>query len=145
MRTVAVVAHARHGRLDLVREVAAATRTTLTARLTRFGASPVPSYSDFPVNGALLVAAAMLELDHAERADDPRARASAARMIALAERFRFSRGFQPTMSPAHTRATAERADRSAYEDAVSSYADLGYADLPAAALALLGTTARDPA
>ncbi|PRY32475.1 ATP-binding protein [Umezawaea tangerina] len=145
VRTVAVVAHARHGRLDLVREVAAATRTTLTARLTRFGASPVPSYSDFPVNGALLVAAAMLELDHAERADDPRARASAARMIALAERFRFSRGFQPTMSPAHTRATAERADRSAYEDAVSSYADLGYADLPAAALALLGTTARDPA
>ena len=58
-------------------------------------------------------------------------------MIALAERCRFLRNFQPTMSPARARDTAEQADRSAYDDAVSSYADLGPDQLRAAALAAL--------
>jgi len=58
-------------------------------------------------------------------------------MIALAERFRFLRGFQPTMSSARARQAAEQADRSAYDDAVSSYADLDREDLRAAALTAL--------
>jgi hypothetical protein len=62
---------------------------------------------------------------------------SGARMVALAERFRFLRNFQPTMSAARARHSAEQADRPAYEDAVSSYAGLGHEDLRAAALAAL--------
>jgi hypothetical protein len=42
-------------------------------------------------------------------------RGSGARMIALAERFRYLRSFQPTMSTARVRHTAELADRSAYQ------------------------------
>jgi hypothetical protein len=41
------------------------------------------------------------------------------------------------MSAARARHAAEQADRSAYDDAVSSYADLGREDLRAAALAAL--------
>jgi hypothetical protein len=59
-------------------------------------------------------------------------------MVALAERFRFPRNFHPTMSAGRARDVAEQADRSAYHDAVSSYADLGEQDLRAAALAALG-------
>jgi hypothetical protein len=55
-------------------------------------------------------------------------------MIALAERFRFPRNFQPTMSSARARQAAIHADRPAYDEAVSSYAGLGHEDLRAAAL-----------
>jgi hypothetical protein len=58
-------------------------------------------------------------------------------MVALAERFRFLRNFQPTMSAARARQAATHADRSAYDEAVSSYAGLGQEDLRAAALAVL--------
>jgi hypothetical protein len=58
-------------------------------------------------------------------------------MIALAERFGFLRNFQPTMSGAAARSDAERADRPAYDDAVSTYAGLDRAGLRAAALDLL--------
>jgi hypothetical protein len=58
-------------------------------------------------------------------------------MIALAERFRFLRNFQPTMAGAAARADAERADRPAYDEAVSSYADLDGPGMRAAALDLL--------
>ena len=58
-------------------------------------------------------------------------------MVALAERFRFLRNFQPTMSAARARQAAEQADRPAYEDAVSSYAGLGHEELRAAALVAL--------
>jgi hypothetical protein len=58
-------------------------------------------------------------------------------MLALAERFRFPRNFQPTMSAARARQAAERADKPAYADAVSAYADLGRDGLRAAALAAL--------
>jgi hypothetical protein len=91
---------------------------------------------EFPICGALLLALAMVDLDRGRRGDQ-RATTSGVRMIALAERFRFLRGFQPTMSAARARRSAERADRSAYDDAVSSYADLGRDDLRAAALAAL--------
>jgi hypothetical protein len=62
---------------------------------------------------------------------------SGARLIALAERLRFLRNFQPTMSGAHARHAAQQADRPAYVDAVSSYAGLGDEELRAAALAAL--------
>jgi hypothetical protein len=77
----------------------------------------------------------MVDLVRGERTGDECATRSGARMVALAERFRFLRGFQPTMSSARARHAAERADRPAYEDAVSSYAGLGRDELRAAALA----------
>jgi hypothetical protein len=58
-------------------------------------------------------------------------------MTALAERFRFLRTFHPTMASAPARRAAEQADRSAYEQAVASYADLDRDGLRAAALAVL--------
>jgi hypothetical protein len=60
-------------------------------------------------------------------------------MIALAERFGFLRGFQPTMSSTRARHAAEQADKPAYDDAVTSYADLDRDQLRAAALAVLRT------
>jgi len=69
--------------------------------------------------------------------DIARGDASGVRLIALGERFRFQRSFQPTMSSAAIRAAAEHADGPAYADAVSAYAGLGRDDLRAAALAAL--------
>jgi hypothetical protein len=90
-----------------------------------------------PICGGLLLALAMADLDRAARAGDERATAAAARMIALAERFGFLRNFQPTMAAARASHAAVQADRSAYDDAVSSYADRGHEGLYAAALAAL--------
>ena len=55
----------------------------------------------------------------------------------MAERFRYLRQFQPTMSVARARHAAEQADRSAYADAVSSYADLAGDELRGAAMVAL--------
>jgi tetratricopeptide (TPR) repeat protein len=136
-KTVTVVAHAWHGRLDLVEELTG----ELPDRLSRMLANPVPNPPPYlmeqPISGGLLLALAMVDLDRGARAGDQRATRSGARMIALAERFRFPRNFQPTMSAGRARAKAEQADRSAYHDAVSSYAGLGEEELRAAALAAL--------
>ena len=51
-----------------------------------------------PISGGLLLALAVVDLDRGARAGDQRATRLGARMIALAERFRFPRNFQPTMS-----------------------------------------------
>jgi hypothetical protein len=64
------------------------------------------------------------------------------RLVALAERFRFPRTFQPTMSAARARHAAEHADRPAYAEAVSTYADLGREELRAAAQTALAARAR---
>jgi predicted ATPase/DNA-binding SARP family transcriptional activator len=136
VQAVAVVAHAYHGRLELVEEVSAGLPHTLSTMLTNPAVNPPPYIMEFPICGALLLALAMVDLDRGRRGDQ-RATTSGVRMIALAERFRFLRGFQPTMSAARARRSAERADRSAYDDAVSSYADLGRDDLRAAGLAAL--------
>jgi tetratricopeptide (TPR) repeat protein len=133
---VAVVAHAQHGRVDLVEKVAGELPHRLSRMLTSSAAKP-PHLVGFPVAGALLLALAMVDVERGERAGDQRAARSGARMIALAERFRFVRGFQPTMSSARARHAAEQADRPAYDDAVSSYAGLGPDELRAAALAAL--------
>jgi predicted ATPase/DNA-binding SARP family transcriptional activator len=132
-----VVAHAQHGRLDLVEETVAGIPQKLAALL----ANPTverPAYLvELPVCGALLLALAMADLEHARQTQDPSIADSAVRVIALAERFHFLRGFQPTMSSARIRRVAQNADRWAYDDAVSSYADLDEDALRAAALAIV--------
>jgi predicted ATPase len=137
-KAVTVVAHAQHGRLDLVEDLTG----ELPDRLSRMLANPVvnrpPYLMELPISGGLLLALAMVDLDRGARAGDERATRSGARMVALAERFRFPRNFHPTMSAGRARDVAEQADRPAYHDAVSSYADLGEQDLRAAALAALG-------
>jgi predicted ATPase/DNA-binding SARP family transcriptional activator len=136
-RSVAVVAHARHGRLDLVADAADALPGRLTHLLTHPLVNPPPYMIEQAICGTLLLAIAMADLARARRTGDPALARSAARMIALAERFRFLRNFQPTMSAASARADAEQADRAAYDEAVSSYADLDRAGIRAAALDLL--------
>jgi hypothetical protein len=136
VQAVAVLAHARHGRLGLV--------TDIVGRLPGILSATVASASivEFPVCGSLLLALAMADLDRG-------ATKSGVRMIALAERFGVQRGFQPAVSTEHVRDVAEQADRPAYVDAVSSYAGLDHDGLRAAASAGLRTRAQltgsDPA
>ncbi|MCS7475614.1 ATP-binding protein [Umezawaea endophytica] len=128
-RSVAVVAHARHDRVDLVPDAVDVLRENLALLV----AHPPPHGAGQALCGTALLAVAEADL----ATGDPALRRSAARMIALAERFRFLRGFQPTMSAESARADAVRADRTAYDEAVSSYAGLDGAGLRAAALELL--------
>ena len=90
-KTVTVVAHAWHGRLDLVEELTG----ELPDRLSRMLANPVPNPPPYlmerPISGGLLLALAVVDLDRGTRAGDQRATRLGARMIALAERFRFPR------------------------------------------------------
>jgi predicted ATPase/DNA-binding SARP family transcriptional activator len=130
VQVVAVITHARYGRLDLVREIVDALPGMLSTMVT--SASAV----EFPVCGSLLVALAVADLDRG-------ATTSGVRMIALAQRFGLLRQFQPTMSPERITGIALQADRQAYDDAVSSYAGLDHDGLRAAALAAL--TGSDPA
>jgi predicted ATPase/DNA-binding SARP family transcriptional activator len=136
-RSVAVVAHARHGRLDLVDGVADALLDRLTHLLTHPLVDPPPYLVEQAICGTLLLAVATADL-----ARDAARGPVIARMIALAESFRFLRNFQPTMSGAAARADADRADRPAYDGAVSAYAGLDGAGLRAAALALLDQRVR---
>jgi predicted ATPase/DNA-binding SARP family transcriptional activator len=137
-KAVTVVAHARHGRLDLVEGLAAELPRRLAAMLANPLDNPPPYLMELPTCGALLLALAMVDLDRGARTGDPGATSSGARMVALAERLRFLRNFQPTMSAARARQAATQADRPAYDEAVSSYAGLGTEELRAAALAALG-------
>ena len=134
---MAVIAHAHHGRLDLVEEITHELPHTLSRMITDSTVASAAPFVALPVCGALLLALAMLDLDRGERTGDAGATRSGVRLIALAESFRFPRGFQPTMSAAHARHIAEQADKSAYADAVSSYADLGRDALRGAASAAL--------
>ncbi|WP_217920007.1 BTAD domain-containing putative transcriptional regulator [Actinomadura sp. BRA 177] len=122
----AVIAHARHGRLDLVQDLAEGLRGKLSALLAEAAHPLPPAVMDLPICGALLLALAMV--------DDDRTRA--ARRIALAERVHFSRSFQPTMSPAAARRAALDADEPAYRAAVAEYAGLSRAGLWDAARSL---------
>jgi predicted ATPase len=137
---VAVVAHAHHRRLDLVEQIVG----ELPQRLSVMLANPTttPFVVEFPVSGALLLALAMVDLAGGERTGDDGVTRWGARMVALAERFRYQRVFQPTMSSARARRAAEQADRPAYDVGVSSYAGLGHEELRAAALAALRERAR---
>jgi hypothetical protein len=133
---VAVVAHARHGRLDQVAGIADQLPRYLSEILTHPVPHPPPYLLEFSVCGALLLALSTMDLTTVDPMDPARA-ATAARMTALAERFRYLRAFQPTMASSRARAAALEADRSAYDDAVSSYADLDRPGLRAAALSLV--------
>jgi predicted ATPase len=132
---VAVVAHARHDRLDLVGAIV----DDLPDRMETLLAKPAgsPFVVEPPVVGALLLALAMVDITRGARTGDAASTRWGVQMVALAERFRFLRGFQPTMSSARAREAAEQADKATYDDAVSSYAGLGREELRAAVLAAL--------
>jgi hypothetical protein len=130
----AVVAHARHGRLDLVEEITDELPRTLAAMLAH-RADPQPAYYvDLPLHGALLLALGMVDIDRGRRTGERDATSSGVRLVALAERFHFVRTFQPTMSSARARTAAEQADTVGYADAVAAYAVLGRDELRPAAL-----------
>jgi hypothetical protein len=103
----------------------------LTTLLRYPATRPPVYYVEGPVCGTLLLALAAVDLSRG-------AVGSGVALTALAERFEFLRGFQPTMSSARARAAAERADRAAYAEAVSAYAALDRDGLRAAALSALG-------
>ena len=134
---VTVVAHAQHGRLDLVEELTGELPHKLATKLANPVENPPPYLMELPTCGGLLLALAMVDLDRGARTGHQRATRSGARMVALAERLRFLRNFQPTMSAAHARHAAQQANRPAYDEAVSSYAGLGDEELRSAALAAL--------
>jgi predicted ATPase/DNA-binding SARP family transcriptional activator len=142
VQAVTVIAHAHQGRLDLVEQLTGELSHKLSAILTDPSGAPLPSVFELPTCGALLLALGMVDLDRGRRSGDEQATRSGVRMVVLAERFRFPRYFQPTMSPAYARNAAEHADRSAYADAVSTYADLGREELRAAAQTALAARAR---
>ncbi|MFF4360600.1 ATP-binding protein [Streptomyces sp. NPDC001604] len=131
LQSVALVAHARHARTDLVAPLAAALNDRLTTLLTRPGPAPHHGTVEYPVCGAMLLALATVALADGENE-------RGARLTALAERFRALRNFQPTMSSARAREAARNADKAAYEDAVSMYAALDGDGLREVALGLVG-------
>jgi predicted ATPase len=137
VQAVSVVAHAYHGRLDLVEEFTDELAHALSVMLTDSPVASPPPFADLPLCGALLLAMAMTDIELGRRTGDPRATRSGVRMIALAQRLRFLREFHPTMSAARAGQVAERAAGPAYADAVSSYAGLDRGALRAAALAAL--------
>ncbi|GGO45559.1 AfsR/SARP family transcriptional regulator [Streptomyces lasiicapitis] len=124
IQSAAVTAHAYAGRLDLVAQPAERLRQRLRTLLS----GPSRNAMAFPVLGTVLHALGMAGLASGD--------ASAVRTIALAERLRVLREFQPTMSAARARRVAEDADAAAYVDAVSTYAALGRDELREAARAL---------
>jgi predicted ATPase/DNA-binding SARP family transcriptional activator len=125
-----IIAHVQHGRVDAVAPLVAALPDRLSTVLAGL-AGKAPNYlMTYPLCGALLLALATVDLNRGDTA-------SGVRLTALAECFHFLPGFRPTMSPDHARQAAERADKSAYADAVSAYADLDRDGLLAAAQAAL--------
>ncbi|MFD7281352.1 ATP-binding protein [Streptomyces sp. NPDC059862] len=126
MQSAAVAAHAQHGRLEPVTELAERLRERLLEMLTDSSDSshdraPV----ELPVYGTVLLALGFVGLARGD--------ASAVRLVALADRMPVVRDF-PTFSAARSRQAAEKADRAAYTDAGSEYAALGREELRAEAL-----------
>jgi len=160
LQAMAVVAHAYHGRLDLVADITSAlpgSLSVLTAELGPPPDSPLVSWPGLSVYGSLLLALAMADIARARHAastgaggavaaravaSSPGLARSGARMVALAERFGIQQGFGPTSSAARARRAAQDADGPAYDDAVSSYAGLGPDGLRGAARAALQARAR---
>ncbi|MFB7933835.1 BTAD domain-containing putative transcriptional regulator [Streptomyces sp. NPDC056039] len=124
IQSAAVTAHAHVGRLEPVAEVVDGLRQELRTMLDGPAGSPMELRY-----GTVLHALGMAGLASGD--------ASAVRMIALAERLRVLRDYQPTMSAARARQAAEKADRAAYADAVSEYAALERNELRDAARAVM--------
>ena len=134
VEAITVIAHAQHDRLALIGRLAGLLPRTATRLIADHRQAP-KSYEDSALFGTLLLAVALLDLDRGRRTADPRATRSGVRMIALAERFRFKSGFQPTMSAAPPARLAEEADKPAYTAAISAYAGLDPDELRATAAA----------
>ncbi|GGV25245.1 hypothetical protein GCM10010277_06110 [Streptomyces longisporoflavus] len=130
IQSAAVTAHAHAGRLELVADPV----DRLRRRLRTLLAGPPRSPMELPVFGTVLHALGMAGLASGD--------VSAVRMIALAERLRVQREFQPTMSADRARQAARNADGTAYADAVSKYAALERDELWGAARALSGEPGR---
>jgi len=128
VQSAAVTAHAHAGRLELVVDVV----DRLRQRMRTLLSGPARSPMELPVFGTGLHALGMAGLVRGD--------ASAVRLIALAERLRVLRDFQPTMSADRARRAAEDADGAAYADAVSEYAALERDELREAARAAMTAT-----
>ncbi|MFF3989278.1 ATP-binding protein [Streptomyces sp. NPDC001797] len=123
VQAAALAAHAQHGRVEPVAELAAHLQQRLLSMLSG-GASGAGDLLELPVYGSVLLA-----LGHAGLAGgDP----AAVRLLALAEVLPVMRDL-PTLSSARSRRAAENADGAAYADARSEYAALGRDQLRVAA------------
>lgn len=132
IQSTAVTAHAHADRLELVAELVDRLRQGLR---TLFSGPPRPM--ELPMLGTALYALGMAGLTSGDDAS------TSVRMIALAERLRVLRDYQPTMSTDRAHKAVEAAGngaRAAYADAVSEYAALGRDELREAARAVMATT-----
>jgi hypothetical protein len=126
----ALGAHALVGRLDLVPELLAVLPGKLATLLENPLVRPPVYVVERQLVGALLVAIGMADIAAGDTS-------SGVRFVALAEKFKYLRGFRPATSVADIRAMVENADGPAYADAMSEYAGLDRDGLRAAALAAL--------
>ncbi|MFI8304717.1 ATP-binding protein [Streptomyces sp. NPDC085927] len=136
VQSAAVTAHAYAGRLELVAEPVDRLRQGLRTLLSGPAGSPM----ELPVFGTVLHALGMAGLASGDADAGAGAGAGAVRMIALAERLRVLRDFQPTMSADRAQKAAQDADGAAYADAVSEYAALERDELWEAARAVVPAT-----
>ncbi len=130
-----VVVHAQHGMLDLVADIAADLPSLLSPLLSpgpSAGSPGAPGSVGDSVQGALLLALAVVDLDRGRRTGDPRVTASAVRMMALADALQVKREFRLRMSAAYA-----MPDPTAYAEATASFAGLTRAALRDAASAAL--------
>ncbi|AKU17435.1 ATP-binding protein [Luteipulveratus mongoliensis] len=131
---VALAAHARSGRLELVPDLA----DRLSSKLRTVLAVPDDKrrnfvFLDYPVAGSGLLALGLVALRPGASTADS---ATGARLVALAEAFSYPRA-HPSMKRETNRAVALERNKPAYDEAVSSYAGLSRADLVTEALRLL--------
>ncbi|KUL46504.1 tetratricopeptide repeat protein [Streptomyces regalis] len=112
LQAVAATARARYGRTAFVAHLPAAFPDRLTNLLNR---PPAVRQAYFPLRGALLLALGTADLANGQ--------AGGVRLIALAQRFRYLRNFQPTMSSARAREDAENADKALRDAALALVGD----------------------
>ncbi|MCE7002957.1 AfsR/SARP family transcriptional regulator [Kibdelosporangium philippinense] len=122
---IAIVAHAQYGRLDLVADLVG----TLPGKLVTLLKNPTTAPSPYIVDHAL-IGVVLIALSYVNLGDAPR-------MVALAQRFQYLGGFQPTMSVPRVRQLPDSVDTQAYEQAVAEFATMRTIDLRPAVLAML--------
>ncbi|MEV6428588.1 BTAD domain-containing putative transcriptional regulator [Nocardia sp. NPDC051463] len=129
-RSAMVLAHAYHGRLDLIADLVEDLPWQVIALLEHPATQPGGYLAELTACGAVLLALAVVDINRGLVADG-------ARLIALAERFDPPRQIHPTMSSKRARECAEDADEAAYAEGVSTYAALDVPGLRSAAFAAL--------
>jgi predicted ATPase/DNA-binding SARP family transcriptional activator len=122
----AVIAHALHGRLAEVEWVTRGQTERLAAMLVTLPMPSPLSIGGYPVLGALLLAVAATDV--------ARTPSRSARLVAIAEKWRYTRTF---VGMDRMRQVATDADRAAYEQAVADCAGLANEELCRVALDLL--------